>query len=278
MTEETDQRVHFKKLTDEEKHSKLSQLARSTENKITIWKKGETKKYDVSPIQYFRSKSDIQVDGDVSETLFGQEVLYSYELAGLHFFGKSKLVSLTKDKMYLECHTELFKSERRANFRLLTFPHQQVFIHIPVPQEEQIKSNLVNFSTKTSETGLFNNFLDVINDKGAEKIIDGHLKLRVIDISVTGLAAQLGYTENSLFEEVNVELGPIELEFNGVMIKIPNAKILYKLDYLARDKKTRMYKAGIHFLEVNTNLDEELSNLINLTLRSLESEFEDFLK
>ena len=278
MAEETDQRVHFKKLTDEEKHSKLSQLARSTENKLTVWKKGETKKYDLSPIQYFRSKSDIQVSGHIPDDFLDKEILFSYELAGLNFFGKSKLISLTKERMYLECHSELFKSERRANFRLLTFPHQQVFIHIPVPQVEEEQSNLISLKTKTSETGLFHNFLNVIDDKTAAVKIDGHLKLRVIDISVTGLAAQLGYTENQIFEEINIDLGPIELEFNGRMIKIPNGKILYKLDYLAPDKKTRMYKAGIHFLDVDTNLDEELANLINLTLRSLESEFEDFLK
>lgn len=278
MTEETDQRVFFKKLTEEEKHSKLSQLARSVENVITIWKKGSSDKYKLSPVQYFRSKADMQVDGKYPEDFLNQEFLYSYELAGLHFFGKCKLTSLTQKLVYLECHGDLFKSERRANFRLLTFPHQQVYIHIPVPIEKEDESNLISLNTGKSETGLFQNFLSVIDDKPIDTRVEGHVRLRVIDISVTGLAAQLGHIENKLFEQINVELGPIQLEFNDEMIKIPNGKILYKLDYLAPDKKTRMYKAGLHFLNVDTNLDEELANLINQTLRSLESEFEDFLK
>jgi hypothetical protein len=109
-------------------------------------------------------------------------------------------------------------------------------------------------------------------------VIDGHIRLRVLDISVTGLAVQFGTIENELFDEINIELKNMFLEFNNEIFEIPNGKILYKLDYLARDKKTRMFKGGVKFLEVDTNLDEELARIINQTLRSLESEFEEFVK
>lgn len=278
MSEDNQQQVHFKQLTEDEKQSKLTQLARSTENKVTVWKKGQTKKYNLSPVQYFRSKSEIQVMGSIPDDHIDQEVLYSYELSGLHFFGKCTLTSPTKEKIYLNCKSELFKSERRANFRLLTYPHQKVFIHIEVPQNKDPESNVISFNTGTNETGLFKNFLNVIEEKEEETIIEGFIKLRVLDLSVTGLAILLGELENKLFTKINVDLGKMHLEFNGQILDIPNGKILYKLEQLASDKKTTIYKAGLQFLGIDTNLDEELSGLINQTLRSLESEFEDFLK
>ena len=50
------------------------------------------------------------------------------------------------------------------------------------------------------------------------------------------------------------------------------------LDSLAPDKSTRLKKAGVQFVDVDTNLDETIASVINQTLRSAEAEFEDFIK
>lgn len=279
MNKENEPSVYFKKLTESEKQSKLARLCTVNDSSVVVWLKGSKNKYTLKPSQFYKSKKEILITGDVPDNLFNKEVLVSFELSGLHFFGQSKLITQTSDKLYLDFNlVDLFKSERRANFRLLTFPHQKVYLHIKVPSEEVEQSNIVQFNTKTSETGLFTNFLSLIGEKNSIKKIEGYIKLRVLDISVTGLALRLGDIENKFLEKIGPKFTEMYLEFNENMIAIPEGEILYKLDFLAPDRKTRMFKGGLKFSNIDTNLDEELSKIINETLRSLDSEFEDFLK
>ncbi len=275
----TEANVFFKKLTSSEKQSKLAQLATGKENKVVVWKKAETVKYNLTAINFKRSKEEVEVIGKINSDLLDKDVLASFDIAGLHFFGKCKLINQINGKVCLEFKSDLFKSERRANFRLLTFPHQDVYIHIKIPEEKMQDSNLVSLRTKMSETGLFNNFLKIVGEGShQEEKIAGFLKFRVIDISVTGLAIQVGELENQLIGDIEDDLGKMVLDFNGESVEIPNGQILYKTNLLARDKKTRVFKAGLKFSDIDTNLDEKLAQIINKALRSLESEFEDFLK
>ncbi len=274
----SEQNVFFNKLTSAEKQSKLSQLASASKTNLVIWQKGKAQKYSLAAIDYVRSKDLIEISGKVDEKMFEKEVLASFELSGLHFFGKCKLTKMDSKKSYLLFDNDLFKSERRANFRLLTYPHQDVYVHLKIPNIESKDSNLVDLRTKISQTNLFNNFLSIIEEEGGEKKLDGYLRFRVLDISVTGTAIQFGEIEAELFDDFKKELGLMYLDFNGTVVEIPNGEVVYKRDFLAGDKQTKLYKAGMRFLNVNTNLDEKLSQLINEKLRSLESEFEDFLK
>jgi hypothetical protein len=271
--------VYFKKLTALEKESKLLQLCRLNKSKLVIWEKGSKDKRSVSAKQFTKSNSSIELYGKLPDGLIDKEILLSFELSGLHFFGAAKVSSVSKKVFFIDFSNDLFKGERRANFRLLTYPHQDVYLYIQSPQENS-DSNLVSLKTGTTETGLFTHFLKILEDDKEESAtkLDGYVKLRVIDASVTGLAVQLSEIENKVLENNDQDLDEMILDFNGTRIKIPNGKFVYKLDFLAPDKKTKMFKGGIQFLGVDTNLDEELANIINKTLRSLESEFEDFLK
>ena len=137
---------------------------------------------------------------------------------------------------------------------------------------------MINFQTKVSETGIFKDFLGIINDKdGGDRVLEGYIKLRVNDVSVTGLNLQLSDLEKTKLP-LKKDLGEVILEFNDIHIPIPGAQILYILEGVARDKKTKIYRAGVQFLNLDTNTDQKLAGLINKTLRHLESEFEDFLK
>ena len=187
-------------------------------------------------------------------------------------------MSFAKTKVYIEPIGKIFKSERRANFRLLTFPHHQVYLHIQTEDTELQESNVINFQTKVSETGIFKNFLNIINDKdGGDRVLEGYIKLRVNDVSVTGLNLQLSELEKNKLP-LKEDLGEVILEFNETHIPITGAQILYVLEGLARDKKTKIYKAGVQFLKLDMATDQKLAGLINKTLRHLETEFEDFLK
>jgi hypothetical protein len=273
-----EQSVYFKQLTLKEKQSKLAHLAKSGKNSITLWKKGESKKYKFDVSDFFRSKLQLLLTGNVSSNLKNTDVLYTFDFNGLHFFGKGKTVIQEGKLAALDIVDHLFKSERRANFRLLTYPHHNVFVQIAVPHEEIEKSNVVSFKTGQSQTGLFNSFMNLVGDSADKSVRKGYVKFRVLDVSVTGLAIQFGDIEADFFQDMEKELGNMFIDFNGEDITIPNGKILYKVDFLARDKKTRLYKAGLKFTDIDINLDEALAKLINEALRDVESEFEDFVK
>jgi hypothetical protein len=273
--------VYFKQLSLQEKKSKLALLPRTKLNRITLWEKGSSDKYSLTVDEFFRSKNEYQVSGHLPEKVKSETILFTFELSGLHFFGKCDVVSSSNGKSFLEMKHDVFKSERRSNFRLLTYPHHEVFVSVKIDKEELKKSNVVNLKTKVSQTKLFKNFLSILEDAENTKSLDqleDYLEFRVIDVSVTGLAFQFGEIENSFFKEVNVELGQMYLNFNGECVSLAGGKILYKLDYLSQNKKNKLYKAGVRFTNVDTNLDSALGKIINKTMRSVESEFEDFLK
>jgi len=279
MTQKNEPGVYFDKLTLDEKQSKLSQLARSVENKMTVWVKGSKTKYTFGPIGYNRASENVQVIGDPHKDILNREVLVAFQISGLNFFGKCRLSHLESNKdILVNFSGDLFKSERRSNFRLLTYPHQNIHLFVKVPIEKNSNSNLISLATKTNEMNLFRNFLKLVGDTEDTKEREGHLKLRVLDISVTGLAIQLGEIEKSVFENLDADLGSMHLDFNGEMIEIPNGQMLYVLDFVAQDKKTKFYKGGIRFVDIDTNFDEKISSIINQTLRKLEYEFEDFLE
>lgn len=270
-------KVYFKKLTTDEKLSKIFQLSRHARAEILFWKKGAQKKETLLVDSFLRERNQINVTLSSQSKIESGDYLFNFLLNGVQYFGSVKAVR-QGFQLSLFPSDEFYKSERRSNFRLLTYPHQQVYAYIKFKVDGQTaESNLFQFKTGLNETNLFKNFLKIV-DQEIELEESGYIKFRVIDVSVTGLALQMGEHERDLFESKKMEISNMLLDFNGKNIKIPKAKILYFLNFLANDKKTKMYKAGVEFLDIDTNLDERLSHIINKTLRSLEDEFEDFYK
>ena len=270
--------VFFKELNEKEKLSKLFHLTKSAKPRLTLWLKGTKDKFTLNAEEYFQHRKEMYVTGSFPEDFYDQTVLFAFELNGVHYFGEANIISFAKTKTYLEFKGKMYKSERRKNFRLLTYPHQQVFVHILTDDEELMESNVVSIKTGMSQTQIFKRFLGMVNaEDGGERSMEGYIKLRVVDISVTGLGMHLSDLEKKKLP-MQVNLGEMILDFNGEHIKLPGAKILYVLDGLAADKKTKIYKAGVKFLDMDISTDHVLAAKINKTLRTLESEFEDFLK
>ena len=191
--------ILFKALNDAEKNSKLFQLANgsTSSNTVTIWKKGDSTKYRLRVTDFIRAKTEIYLKGNIPEEFAGDVLLLNFELNGMHFFGKCTLVIRDNMPASLNCSHDLYKSERRNNFRLLTYPHHQVFVSINVGKENIEKSNVLNLNTGQSQTTLFKNFLNIMKDVEEKDIdeLEGYLRFRVIDISVTGIAFQFGKIE-----------------------------------------------------------------------------------
>lgn len=269
-------RVYFQELTEKEKVSKLSLLARSGVE-VTVWEKGQARKEKFQPQEFNFEQLRLVCFSTSGASFAGKKVLYSFEINGLPFFGKGELKDLGKTTRSLDCQESLYKSERRTTFRLLTFPHHKVFLQLKVDQEELKQSNVIGIGSGLSQTGLFKNFLRLIGEKSENAPREGYARFRALDLSVTGAAFQVGELEANFFSK-GAKTGRLFLEFYGKQEIIPNGEIVYNVELLQKNKSARVYKIGVRFEGVDLNLDQALGRLINSALRDFESEFEDYIK
>lgn len=265
-------KAHFKELVLIEKRSKLSFVA-NQKVEITIWKKTSSVK--------FKALADIFIVEDLKLVLTPntefdrslKEVLYNFSINGVSFFGKASIENID-NKISLNCEEELYKSERRKNYRLLTYPHHKAYAELNFENTEKIENNVININTKKSTTGLFKNFLELVDDNDERNTKRTVLSFRVFDLSVTGVALLFDKIENDILKEKNI--------ISNLVIKLDTHRFLVEkaeVKYISTLKGTSGYghKAGIHFLEMDTNLDSEIGFIINKFLRDTDKEFEDFL-
>jgi hypothetical protein len=267
-----EKQTYFTKQNDKEKQSKLSQLSNAS-SKLTIWEKGSSVKETFFASDFERNEFILFISSSDKSSYINKKILYAFSINGVNYFGKGELQNLRENRFRLDCTDELFKSERRESFRLLTYPHHNSYIHIPQNSENTESSNIVNFKTKMSQTGLFKNFLEIVGDEGGD-LKEGFAKFRVLDLSVSGLAFQIGEIEKEILEGIK-ELSPVYVFFNEE-VEIPKIEIRYIVPMI--QKSGIAYKVGVKFLGVDTNTDLHLGKLINSAMRDFESEFEDFLK
>lgn len=267
--------TYFQDQTEKEKTSRLTLLANNT-SEVTIWCKGDKVRESFSAQEYSKDRVELVVVAKSKSLLSGKEVLYSFKINGLNYFGKGKLKTLNGKFYVLQATETLYKSERRNTFRLLTYPHHQVFIRLPIPEEEIESSNVVSMNSKMSETNLFKNFLTLIDEKTQIFYREGYFPFRVLDLSVTGLAFQTGEIESGFFP-TDKKIEKVYLDFNGEEVEIPKCEVVYNVPVLHSNTQQRTKKIGLRFLDIDVNLDEYLGKLINGALRDVESDFEDFI-
>lgn len=272
MSSSTDN-TYFRELGQQEKKSKLAQIVRHS-GKLVIWKKGDKQRERFEYLAIEKDCLDIQLSG-FKTRYGGQEVLYTFELNGVHFFGKGKVTASNSFSCILNCDDTLYKRERRENFRLLTFPNHKVFVHIKMNNFEE-ESNIIDFHTKMSQTGLFKSFIKLIGDEDIP-MREGYVCCRVVDISVTGLAIHVSELEKDYLEQ-NPKLGTIFIDFKGDEIEIPKAEVVYSTDAINQDRSSRLFKLGLKFFDMTKAADNMLGKKINDTLREFTSDFEDFVK
>ena len=265
--------TYFRELGPEEKKSKLAQLVRGR-IPVVVWKKGEKRRERFEHLSLDENSLLLQLSG-LKTQFAGQEVLYTFELNGVHFFGKANVTVANSYSCTLDCTNDLYKRERRENFRLLTFPHHKVFIQIKMNNFSD-DSNVIDFNTQMSQTGLFKNFLKLIGDDDIP-LKDGYVMCRVVDISITGLAIQVSELEKDYLEQ-NSKLGKIFIDFKGEEIEIANAEVVYAIEAISPERSSRIYKVGIKFIDIDKEMDRKLGKKINETLREYTSDFEDFIK
>lgn len=248
----------FTGLNASEISSKISSYING-EKPIRVWSKGE------EPVLAFVKDYKEQVlTLDISNSLIDSHeltnrVFVNFSYNSVDFFAKGDLVSDEDGRVVVKLGDEVFKSEKRSNERLLTFPHHQVYAYFKVYSDENA-SNIISLNRFNEAPS---SAIDTFVSESLKSIVSDHdgiaelMGFRILDLSCNGLSFCANNRETSYFvgleESSNVEF---TLMFDEKPYSLKCADIVYIVDYVnTRASKIPMKKIGIHF-----NENEELKN------------------
>ena len=265
---------HFTKLNTAEKRSKLRQLDQ-VKGQITLWRKGDKNRLSHRTKSFDREQDTLAVHEELFVPRVGEEVLASFDLNGVSYFCKTKVVAAGNGELSLKCLEDFFKSERRQNVRVLTFPVFDLNGFFNLPSYYQ-GGKVLNLSRKPNQTGLFKNFLKLV-DAGNDG--EPRLKLRLQDLSTTGMSIFVGPAELEWFKAGEV-LVDTEIHFPQDVLRFPRTKIVYVVDHIGHmSRNQKQFKVGLRFEEMPSTLVEDLNTKIAAMLKTMDmnKDFEDFL-
>lgn len=267
----------FSKQDALEKNSRLELLGNSRAN-VTIWVKGQPQKHLLQVLSYDKGRNELVLDAKENLYPKGTSLLCSFELRGMTFFLQTQLDRSMIEHNILKCSGDLFKSERRTSYRLLTYPIYDVWVDFDLGEVYE-GGKVVDLKSRSNQTELFKSFLQLVDDQENSPAATQRLKVRVQDLSTTGLSLHIGEIDLKYFTK-GVEFKNVNLSFIGDVIQVPTAKVVYLMDYIGADSKLKKYKVGIHFEDLPLKLDDQLGKKINSLLREVDSnkDFETFLK
>lgn len=266
----------FSKQAPSEAISRLSLLG-SSRGTVTLWIKGTKDKFHFNVFKFDKERMEIVLDTKHLVFNDGATVLCTFELRGMNFFSEVIFKESVGGFSVLQFKNTLFKSERRNSFRLLTFPLYEVWAEFDLGEAYE-GGKVVDLKSKVNQTTLFKNFLKIVENKQQEEEANV-LKIRVQDLSTTGMALHIGELEAPYFQK-DLVYEKVNIRFTDEVIQVPKAKIMYMVDYISNDKNIKKYKLGIHFDGLPANLDDRIGKKINSLLRQNDhnKDFENFVK
>jgi hypothetical protein len=278
---------NFLKLSLDEMSVKLKFLEQQKEM-MKIWVKGEEAQlYRVSDFFIFKSPENLKAylslfsEGDELDAAYiGKRILFTFNLNDVDYFSEG-VVSKDEvhDKIIVDLDRDFYRSEKRSNERLLTYPHHQVYVYFKV-QEEKDQSNIIEL--KREEDKLYTDYKQrqklQLKEKLKEKVssIDDLIGFRVLDISKSGVAFLIGESEGKYFAE-KVKYS-FYILFDGDLFVVKGANLVYKVDYVGVKEGKKRFKVGLTFAPV-PNLTHYVSELLKESDESdtIKREFEDFI-
>jgi hypothetical protein len=273
-------KIKFSPLVREEKISKLNQLTKNSLNECKLWVKGKPERFFFKASYFNEEKFLLSIQPQEEYKLSDGEYCFNFELNGLNYFIESNVKRYLNDNTYtIDCEQNLFKGERRGSFRLLTYPTYKVKAYLKLDEKETQEGNLLEFKTKMSRTGLFKNFLELIDKEEKSKRGNGFISFRVQDLSATGVCVIVGKMESELFK-VGMEIPRIEIKFEKESIMIPGGEVVYINEYTQEERNNLdVYKAGIRYKFIDLNTEQKITQKIHSILTKLDSgkDFEDFI-
>lgn len=269
--------TYFSKLENQEKLSRLGRLAASN-GQITVWMKGKDERFTGTVNFFDKDLKELSVELGENNLTLNASALCSFHSNGMLFFGQVIILKTTTSKYLLKFDGDLFKTERRTNYRLLAYPIYEVWAEIDLGEVYQ-GGKVIDLKSKFSQTNLFKSFLKIVDPNNDHDAQIRNLKLRVQDLSLTGVSLNLGEVESPYFEKDRV-FKNIKIKFLDETIIIPEAKVIYVIDYIGQDKFGSKFKVGFNFNEMNEKLTDSLSKKINQLLREVDFnlDFEKFIK
>lgn len=268
--------AQFSLLNAAEKRSKLRQLDQA-KGQVLLWRKGE-KNRTTYRVKSFDKNEDILGLHDEHLGLKPNEnLLASFDLNGVSYFFKVQVKAVVNDEIIAKCSDDFYKSERRQNLRILTFPVFELNGHFSIPAHYE-SGKVLNLSRRPGQTGLFKNFLKLV-EGDAEGKSEQKLKLRLQDLSSTGMSVYIGPAELEWFK-TGEELKNTEVHFPDEVLRFPRMKIVYVVDHIGHMSRQKQYKVGLRFDEMPQSLTEALNNKISTMLKEMDlnKDFEEFLR
>ena len=268
----------FSKQDPIEKSSRLSLLGNS-QGVVTIWKKGSKDKHEFNVSKFDKTREEIVLDSKDNLFNAGETVLCTFELRGMNFFSEVVFQVSISGHNVLQFTNTLFKSERRSSYRLLTFPIYEVWVEFDLGEAYE-GGKIVDMKSRTNQTGLFKNFLKIASGaEASDEEANNTLKIRVQDLSTTGMAIHIGELEHEYFRKDEV-FKNVNIKFSDETMTVPEVKVMYVVDYISNDRNIKKYKVGLHFSNLPPTLDDRIGKKINLLLRQNDNnkDFENFIK
>lgn len=272
--------IFFSKQGPTEKLSRLSLLG-SSRGTVTIWLKGKKEKYNLAVSKFDKDRMEIVLDTKDKFFNLGEILLCTFELRGMNFFSQVIYRLSISGYAVLQFSNTLFKSERRNSFRLLTFPIYDVWVDFDLGEVYE-SGKVVDIKKRgAGQTNLFKNFLKIVDEDSRSDGSDstGKLKIRVQDLSTTGMALHVSEIESKYFQK-DLIFHNIGISFTDEVIQVPAVKVVYVVDYISNDKNLKKIKVGLHFHELPKTIDDLIGNKINRLLRKndFNKDFENFIK
>lgn len=271
----------FSKLDVSEKNNRLSQLV-NAKGKVTVWQKGKKEKHVFDTIKFDKDRQELVLDSQDDIYANGTDVLCSFDLRGMTFFSQVVFRKSVGFFSVLHLTGDLFKSERRTSFRLMTYPLYDVWADFDLGEKYAGASNIIDLNSKKprgQQTKLFQNFIRLAEGKDDVSEDVTHVKIRIQDISTTGMAIHVGELETKYFVK-DRSFRKVPIYFTDEIIEIPEVKIVYTVNYISNDKNVKRYKVGCHFEALPAHIDDRLGKKINQLLREndFNKDFENFIK
>ena len=266
----------FSKQDPSEKLSRLSLLG-SSRGTVTVWLKGKKDKYNYPVFKFDKDRMEVVLDTKEQKFSPGETVLCTFELRGMNFFSEVIFQESVSGFTVLQFKNILFKSERRSSYRLMTFPQYEVYADFNLGEAYE-GGKVVDFKSKTNQTNLFKSFLKIVGEN--EQTVDGEvISIRVQDLSTSGMALHVSELESAYFQK-DVIFNKVSIRFTDEVIVIPQVKVVYVVEYFAKEKNTKRYKLGMHFENLPNALDDQIGKKINRLLRENDAnkDFENLLK
>jgi hypothetical protein len=283
----SDSGSNFLKLNIEDILTKLQMIA-SNKDVVKLWTKGKDSSfYRVSDLLVLKAadKCDVLLsffsEGDDRDaTLIGKQAFMSFSFNDIDYFAEGTMIKdESHDKIVLRLAQDIYRTEKRDNERLITFPHHQVYVYFKIIADTD-DTNVIELHKKEDK-----NYLDIktqrresLKEKLAQKVddVENLVGFRALDISKNGVAFLVGHKESIYFTDEKKM--SFYILFDQEIFLIKGAKLVYKVDYLGSQESKQRYKLGLTYNPIDS-LSKYVAKVLSVssTLDVTQRDFEDFI-